>query len=267
MKSLLLSFDVEKLPSKEMGLPLDEDTAFEVGNLGLRKIIELLETTRCKATFFVTCEFTERFPKSIHMLVKRGYEIALHGVYHDDVYHRMDEEVAREMLSKARVAMEKRFKTPVIGFRGPRMSRPSYEVLRDCRFVYDSSLHPTYIPRRYNNFTAPRYVHKRYGMTVVPVSVTPHVRLPFSWLWFRRMGLMYAKTCALRSLSDTGFLHMYFHPWEFVEPPLVLEGIKQKVLIGGCGQNNLDRLKRFITWTQARGLKSSTIKDYILLQD
>ncbi len=267
MKTLLISFDVEEFPSKELGMSLDEGIAFEIGNIGLKKVIGLLESTQCKATFFVTAEFAERFPRSVRMLMRRGHEIGLHGVYHHDIYHTMKPYIAVTMLSKARTAMEKRFKIPVAGFRGPRMSRPSYKALRDCGFRYDSSLHPTYIPGKYNNLSAPRYIHRRSGLTVVPVSVTPHLRLPFSWLWFRRMGLTYAKACALRSLSDTGFLLMYFHPWEFVEPPVVLQGIKQKAFFGGCGSRNFNRLKRFIVWAEGRGLEATTITEFLSRKD
>lgn len=263
MKALLLSFDVEQFPSKELNLKLDEGTAFEVGNLGLRKVIGSLDTLQCRATFFVTAEFAERFPQSIRMLVRRGHEIALHGIYHEDSYARMEPGMTREMLSKGRIAMERHFKTPVVGFRGPRMSRPSYEMLAECGFKYDSSLHPTYVPGRYNNFTAPRNIHKREGITIVPVSVTPHLRLPFAWLWFRRMGLAYAKYCSRRVLSDTDFLNVYFHPWEFVEPPVEPKGITQRAFLGGCGQRNLNRLERFIRWTQRRGLEASTITGFL----
>ncbi len=267
MRTLLLSFDAEKFPSEEVGKKVSEGKAFLAGEHGLREVLEMLESAGCSSTFFVTADFAERFPKTVRQLVSAGHELALHGASHEHAYHSMDETEARRVLLQARLRMRKRFRSEVNGFRGPRMSRPAYRVLRECGFSYDSSLHPTFIPGLYYNLMAPRTVNEEDGIIVMPVSVTPLVRLPFSWLWFRKLGLGYAKACGRLSLLGSDFVHVYFHPWEFVKPPCRPQGLWQGLVFGGSGKDNLERLRRFILWGKGRGMAPATISDFLRLED
>ncbi len=261
MKTLLLTFDVEQFPSKELGIPLSEDKAFSLGKDGLNILLDILDIT--SSTFFVTAEFAERFPKDTKRILTSGHELAMHGASHDHVYHTMEEKKAKDIISKAKGEMEKRFKTKIKGFRGPRMSRPSYEILKKCGFTYDSSLHPVFLPGHYNNFFSPRCVQEREDIIVIPVSAVPLVRLPFSWAWFRIMGSLYTKACSRLTLLDSSFIHLYFHPWEFVEPPVKAKGIWHKLNFGGTGITNVERLEKFITWTKKRGLAPSTLSGFL----
>lgn len=265
MKPLLLSFDVEEFPSQELGLGLPEKQAFETGREGLAVLLNILGDV--PSTFFVTSEFSERFRGETRRIVSSGHELALHGASHSHAYHLMGEGSAKAILSGARARMERGFKTRVRGFRGPRMSRPAYSVLKECGFSYDSSLHPTFIPGHYNNLAAPRSVHEVDGIAIMPVSVTPLVRLPFSWLWFRKLGLGYAKACGRLSLLGSDFVHVYFHPWEFVRPPCMPQGLWQELVFGGSGKENLERLRRFILWARGRGLEPATLSGFLRLED
>src|SRR3990172_2233032 len=171
MSSLLLSFDVEEYPAQELGIPMTPEGAFSKSADGLEELLLFLKTSRVKATFFVTGEFARAQPKMVKRLVREGHELALHGEAHSHEYHLMGDGKAEGILRQARARMEKEFLTPVVGFRGPRMSRPPYAVLKACGFVYDSSLHPTFIPGRYSHLSEPRQVHLREGLMVVPLSV------------------------------------------------------------------------------------------------
>lgn len=263
MKTLLLSYDVEQFPAKEFGIPLEEDVAFENGRAGLGRLADLLCKRGWTSTFFVTSEFAERYMRDLRALLKDGHELAMHGVSHDDHYERMQPAFARDRIGDAHTKMESMFKTRVHGFRGPRMSRPPYAVLRECGFTYDSSLHPTWIPGRYNHFLSRRSVHEKDGITIVPVSVTPLLRMPASWVWFRSLGLSYAQLCSRLAAIDQDFLHLYWHPWEFAESPVSPFGVAQRIVFGGCGESNLQRFARFVEWAERRGFVCSTITNYL----
>src|SRR3989344_3648981 len=263
MTPLLLSFDVEEFPALELGMFTDEDEAWRVGKEGLLQIATLLEGECVPATFFCTAEFVFKYPSCVRRLLAEGHEVALHGASHGHTYHLMPPEEAGNILRNAKDDVERLLGTHIAGFRGPRMSRPPYAVLHKCGFRYDSSLHPTYVPGRYNHLRAPRRVHTADGVLVMPVSVAPVLRLPFSWLWFRLLGIRYAKACAALTIRDSDFLHVYFHPWEFVSPPGVPGTVSQRMMLRHCGPQHLLRLREFIHWAKRRRLTPMTIRMHL----
>ncbi len=52
-------------------------------------------------------------------------------------------------------------------------------------YTYNSSMNPTYLPGRYNNFFQPRTPYYSNQLLNIPVSVTPLLRFPLFWLSFK----------------------------------------------------------------------------------
>ena len=208
MNPLLLTFDLEEF--EKAG-----DKGFDIGYNGGRVVQKLLEKTGVHATFFVTARFYLRYPDFVAEL-SECHEIAFHGLDHHDDYQVLSEDEAVQKLTKGKTHIEKGLNLNIEGFRAPRMRPPSYAVLKKTGFVYSSSLHPTYVPGRYNQMTAPRSPFVREGVLEIPVSVAPLVRLPFSWVWFRQLGVTYAKVIASMVNHSSSYLCIYFHPWEFI---------------------------------------------------
>jgi peptidoglycan/xylan/chitin deacetylase (PgdA/CDA1 family) len=229
---LLLSFDLEEY--QKAG-----EKGFEIGYEGGKIVKDLLERTGVVATFFVTGTFYQRFPEFVKEL-SESHEIAFHGLNHADDYQSMPEDAAIQNLLAGKTRIEKELNLDIEGFRAPRMRPPSYDVLRKVRFLYSSSLHPTYVPGRYNHLRSPRIPFIRHGVLELPVSVTAGIRLPLSWVWFRQGGLAYAKTLTL--LIRTSYLAIYFHPWEFV--PLTGSFIHTR----NTGKKMENALEQFLAW-------------------
>ena len=80
---ILLSFDVEEfdLP-REHGEEISLEEGLKVSAKGLKRILEVLNKTGVKATFFCTGNFAEGRPGLIREIVKGGHEVACHGVDH-----------------------------------------------------------------------------------------------------------------------------------------------------------------------------------------
>jgi hypothetical protein len=173
---------------------------------GCEEVMKLLEGFNIRATFFITKNFAQKFPDLIRELSKKGHEIALHAI---NFYN-------FESLVKENELLEKTSGNRVIGIRTHKLQLHLFENLRKIGIKYDSSLHPTYVPGRYNNLVCPRKPFIVNGILEVPISVTPLLRLPFSFVWFRNFGLNYAKICTLITLKGQLFINLYFHTWEFV---------------------------------------------------
>lgn len=261
MKTLLLNFDIEEfdLPT-EYNTFISEENMYQISYDGTEKILSLLQQYNVCSTFFVTAKFGERYPKLIKKLSEIGHEIALHGYRHSHNYQKMEQKNVYEYLKKAKQILEEIGGKGIIGFRAPRMMPPSYDVLKSIGIEYDSSLHPTCVPGRYNNMRENRKICIRNDVKVVPISVTPFLRLPFSWVWFRNFGLGYSKICTKLSHWDQDFVNIYFHPWEFVDikkyqvPMFIKRNTGEKL-------NNL--LKKYLQWCFSRNIGITTISKYI----
>ncbi|HDK42737.1 MAG TPA: polysaccharide deacetylase, partial [Candidatus Pacearchaeota archaeon] len=181
MKRILLTFDVEEfdLP-REFNQNISEEEMYEISKNGLFAVINLLDKHSIKATFFTTSNFAKKYPKIIKDLSKQGHEIACHGYSHSDDY--------LNSLSNIKIAkqeIEKIIKSKINGFRAPRFKIKNILGLSEFGFIYDSSLHPTWIPGRYMNLFKKRKIHKIEDITEIPLSTLPILRLPIFWLAFK----------------------------------------------------------------------------------
>ncbi len=267
--TFLLSFDVEEftVPQEQKGSLTKEEreAVFEVGAEGLKKCISILKQHGIVATCFCTAEFVKKYPELIRELYSMNCEIALHGFAHKDHYESMDETTALSLLVKAKQEIEKRVQCKIQGFRGPGFRVPKPVVLEDLGIVYDSSVHPTYIPTKYNHITQSRKVQKYGAIVEIPISVVPVIGLPFSWLWFRNFPLLYAKCCTVLNTATSDFTLLYFHPWEFADlkkQEWGCRGFLWNLTIRNTGKAMEQKLENYIIWAKERG-KFKTIISYL----
>ena len=260
MKTLLLTFDLEEFDVPlSYNVKISEEEMLKTSYKGILNLLPILEKHNCICTFFVTWSFAKSFPNMIKKLIENGHEIALHALKHKHRYDKMPEKQAYNYLKKAKSFIEKKFNINIQGFRAPQMSRPSYKILNKLGFKYDSSLHPTYIPGYYNNFFTKRKIFIKENIIEIPISVTPIIRAPFSWLWFRNFPLIYSKICTRLSLINTNYINLYFHPWEFVD----LSEYKEKITYLIIRNTGPKLLKKFDDYLKFSKLNSSSIKEFL----
>src|SRR3989344_1574176 len=158
LKNILLTFDVEEfdLPL-EYNCNIDREEAYEISFRGMKNLLKILENYGISATFFTVASFANRY-KSLMRGIAKKHEIASHGYEHGDDYIILDEKNTYQRIKKSREVLENVCKTKVFGFRAPTFRFNKYSILGKAGYVYDSSLHPTYIPGRYNNLLCSRYV-------------------------------------------------------------------------------------------------------------
>ena|SRR5215813_3533806 len=190
------------------------------------RTLELLERSRCKATFFVLGWVAEREPALIREIAAAGHEVACHSYFHYPVF-RLSPAEFREDLRRSRDVIEDISGLKVVGFRAPTFSITSktlwaLEILAEEGFEYDSSIFPI----RHDNYGIPgasRWIHKeslpsgrsiwelplstvRLGTANVPFGGGGYLRqLP---MWFTRWAI---RTTHRRERQP---VMVYFHPWE-----------------------------------------------------
>ncbi|WP_121357723.1 polysaccharide deacetylase family protein [Flavisolibacter nicotianae] len=208
-RKILLSFDVE-----EFDLPLEYGQAIciekqlQVGYEGLLELMPLLQLPYVKTTLFTTAFFAFSYPETVRELAS-DHEIASHAFYHS-TFCEQDLRTSKEVLEKITGQQ-------VYGLRMPRMTRVRPDAVRNAGYKYNSSINPTWIPGRYNNIKFPRKPFEEQGILQIPVSVTPHLRIPLFWLAFKNLPYKLFLRLALYTLRKDDYLLLYFHPWEWAD--------------------------------------------------
>jgi peptidoglycan/xylan/chitin deacetylase (PgdA/CDA1 family) len=254
MNEVLLNFDLEEfdLPL-EYGEKISKNNQLEFSLKGLKKLVSLLDSQEIKATFFTTASFALKYPEIIKKISKK-HEIASHNLIHEgNIYKEEDVRKSKEII-------EKIINKKIEGFRMPRLKDVDYLSLSNLGFKYDSSISPTYLPGRYNNYFKSRKLKIFKGITEVPISTTPLIKIPFSWIFFRFFGLVYAKIATNLCIKKPGFVNIFFHPWEFNN----LKSFKIPFYIKkNSGDKALNLLKKYILWCKSKGYDFYAIGDFL----
>jgi peptidoglycan/xylan/chitin deacetylase (PgdA/CDA1 family) len=241
-KSILLSFDIEEFDiPEEYGQRLDEQVQLAVSRQGLKAILVVLDKLQIRATFFVTANFAGNHQELIKT-ISQSHEIASHGFYHSqfNIAH----------LKTSREYLEKLIGKKIIGFRMPRLQKIDESEIFTAGYEYNSSLNPTYLPGRYNNFFKPRTPYYSNNLINIPVSVTPLIRFPLFWLSFKNFPLWLYKLASLITLRHDKYISLYFHPWEFTD---ITRFKLPNYIKNTSGEVMIYRLEKYLKWLNKQG--------------
>jgi len=220
---LLFSVDLEEFdaaPPRHGGVDLAE--RLRTSRVGLERLLEAIDPLQLRVTFFTTVVFATHHAALLRELATH-HEISSHGVRH--------ERVERADIAESRRRLEDLLGVPIRGFRMPRMGRVDLDAIAEAGYAYDASLHPTWIPGRYNHLRAPRRPFLAGDLLRVPASVSPRLRMPLFWLAIKHLPQRVLHRIALRTLHHDGDLNFYVHPWEFTD----LESFQASRLLRGGG--------------------------------
>ncbi len=232
---ILLSFDVEEFDMPlEYNFNITIETQMEIGKKGLDNLMPILNDQNYTTTLFTTANFANQYPDTIRALSEK-HEIASHTFYHS--------KFTTAHLLESRIRLEEIIQKPVKGLRMPRMRQVRVADINEAGYSYDASIHPTWLPGRYNNFHLPRIKYREQGLIRVPASVSPNLRIPLFWLSFKNFPYAMYLKLALQTLKKDGYLSLYFHPWEFTN--ITAFGLP-KYTTKGSDNELLDKLYRLL---------------------
>lgn len=242
VKKILLSFDLEEFDiPEEYGEKLSDKVKFKISLEGVKKIIKLLDKLNIKATFFTTANFAIHNKLLVKELSKK-HEIASHGFFHSSF--------SSDDLKKSKKILEKIIKKEVIGLRIPKLEKCKEEDIINSGYLYNSSMNPTFIPGRYNNFFEKRTAHYSNNLFSIPVSVVPLIRFPLFWLSFKNFPFLLIKLLSRITLDVDRYLNIYFHPWEFMD----ISKFKLPAYIKkDSGEEMLKKLEKYLLWLKTKG--------------
>lgn len=253
---ILLGFDLEEfdLPI-ELGKEINFDEQLAVSTIGNAAVLALLKKYNIKATFYCTANYADHKPDVIKQIIADGHEVASHGYYHSAF--------ATEDLLRSQLRLQEITAESVTGFRMPRMMPVDEEEISKAGYVYNSSLNPTWLPGRYNNFDQPRTYFYKSGVLQLPASVSPLLRVPLFWLSFHNLPMWLLKSLCSSTLKKDGYLNLYFHPWEFFDLATKPQYGLPSYIVRNSGQKLLKRLTETIEWAQSKQIAFGRTCDFV----
>ena len=189
------------------------------------RLLDMLDETNIRATFFVVGNVAETYPGLVREVVRRGHEVGSHTYSHELIF-RMQPAAFKADMERSLAGLQDLTGQPILGFRAPEFSvghlrHWCFEILTELGFRYDSSVFP--LP------------HARYGIPEAPsypfVIGTPsgeiqeyplatwdagRFRLPVAGgSYFRLLPSSFLDR-ALSAIDQSGRTAvLYFHPYEF----------------------------------------------------
>jgi polysaccharide deacetylase family protein (PEP-CTERM system associated) len=220
-------------------------------------LLEDLERSGVRATFFVLGWLAEREPAMVRAIAGAGHEVGSHSWWHRRVAE-LTPESFRESVRRTKETLEDLTGQAVVGFRAPSFSilpgtEWALDILLEEGYRYDSSLFPTSVHPSYGYPDAPpdpHWIERSSGriLEVPPVTLqAAGRRLPAAGGAYLRFFPYALLRSALRQAGARGHPGtVYVHPWDldpgatrYPLPPLV-----RLRLYGGAGaaRRRVDRL-------------------------
>ena len=113
----------------------------------LRSILDILDETNQKATFFCVGKLATMCPEVVKLIAEKGHEIGCHSDVHLWLT-RFDRQQLKEDTHSAVVALEDLVGKKVTSYRAPAFSicpenKWAFEVLAECGIEFDASIYPS----------------------------------------------------------------------------------------------------------------------------
>jgi polysaccharide deacetylase family protein (PEP-CTERM system associated) len=189
-----------------------------------RRLLDLLERRRTRATFFVLGWIAERVPALVREIEARGHEIATHGYSHS-LLTEMTPETFEADLCRSLDVIRACTSQPVLGFRAPsftvtRKTLWALDILTRHGIRYDSSIFPIGYHPDYGIPGASLSIQQMGAIAEVPMSLAEVMgrRIPCSGGGYFRVFPYAVTRWLMRTCNRQGRpVVFYVHPWE-VDP-------------------------------------------------
>jgi len=198
--------------------------------LTTRRVLDLLDATGIRATFFIVGWVAERHPRLIEEVKSAGHEIGSHGYAHQRAFDLGPAAFLQDVRAGIK-ALKDACAAEVRCFRAPEWSINerslwALELLAAEGFVVDASMAPL---RLVGDVTYPRYPHLKHTRAGQILEVPPLVVdrfgqvMPMGWGWGLRMSSPRRVLKIIESENRQGRPAVFtLHPWEIdSDPPRV----------------------------------------------
>lgn len=225
------------------------------------KILEILDKTKTKGTFFIIASYVEQIPDIAIEIEIKGHEIGLHGYDHQPLYY-MSKENFDHAIEKSLCILKKYTSQQIIGYQAPDFSLNStttwaFDVLIKKGFKYDCSIfpikHPSYGIERFSRF--PVCIKERFYEIPMPTIRAFGKNIPFGGGgYLRHFPYWVNKFCFMIYNKSSYSALNYVHPWEFEDSVDLTDVFELRKIawfkkwryFGSCGERFCSKFERLM---------------------
>lgn len=192
---------------------------------GVEDFLKLFDTHAIKATFFVPAVVAEKFPTTIKKILKKGHEVACHGLRHNKREATLDINKQVQIIRTATDIIQSVTGSRPHGFRAPvfNINRNCWIALQKNDYVYDSSVVSSLFYGEYKNpFSTKPYPllfsrkNETYSLFEVPISVNPFLPFPLGGAYLRIFGTKWCKLGIKINFLCGNPVVFYIHPKDVI---------------------------------------------------
>lgn len=213
----ILTFDIEEW-FIEKAFDGARKEKFEEFDLYLEKILNLLEETSTKATFFCVGKMATDFPNIIKKIAEQGYEIGCHSNVHTWLNKMTYEDVLQD-TREAVDSLEQCVGKKVLSYRAPAFSigennKWAFDILAECGIERDASIFPA--AREFGGFPSFGYkepvliLHNGVNIKEFPICTTKLIGKELAYSgggYFRFFPLWFIE----KEIKKSTYSMCYFH--------------------------------------------------------
>jgi polysaccharide deacetylase family protein (PEP-CTERM system associated) len=183
-------------------------------------LLEMLEATGNRGTFFVLGWIAERHPDLVRRIVAGGHELGCHGHHHLSLAW-IDASRFRDDLRRSLAALHAAGASEVVSFRAPYFSMNdrtawALPILAEHGFRIDSSVFPLKLGY-YGQRAAPNQPYRWGPLVECPITLptVAGLRVPLSGGFYSRFFPMSWTMDGVARVASRGDRPMFYvHPWE-----------------------------------------------------
>lgn len=201
--------------------PTDQYTADGRYVLMTRRILDICETLKRRATFFVVGRAVDAAPSLIRDIAEKGHEIAYHSHAHVPLTQENPDRFRTESFQD-KDKIEQLTGRRVIGFRAPQFSLTPHNLwvidsLDELGFLYSSSIMPTNISRfGFHNAPHTPFIWPN-GLIEFPLPVAKigTLRIPYLGGIYLYLMPTFLTQAWIKQTHPQEILWTYTHPYDF----------------------------------------------------
>ena len=191
-------------------------------DIGLNRILELLDNHKTKATFFTLGWIGDKYPDLIKNIVQNGHELASHGYSHEKAYNQSKDKF-REEIKRTKAILEDISGQEVTAHRSPFFSITNKSlwalpILKEEGFETDSSISPIKT-WRYGITTCPDDIFRIEDIDLIEFPISKFSLLArncaVGGAYFRLFPYTFTFNGMQARLRKTKYNMFYTHPWEY----------------------------------------------------
>lgn len=273
MKTAFLTIDIEEW------YHLDYLKKYDINKNSVETVpkifdfLDMLDRLNIKATFFTLAEVALKYADIIRDIRNRGHEIGCHGLDHDLLYEKSDQEFEQE-VTKAKIILNEVLGGDIVkGYRASCFSidRNKLDILKECGYIFDSSYikfaqHPLYGQldlSEYDKIDDLIYVNDGFYELEIPTINIGKFNLPISGGGYLRLfPYLFIKFLLRKYSRDHNIFLLYIHPFELTNIELPFPGkipFKDKFRASVGRQCNLKKLEKLLLRLIKEGAEFKTI--------